>query len=78
MVESTLLTIPGVKDVSCYGVSVPGVMGRAGMVLLVIDPETFSWERFAEGVDAKLHKPAQPVFVRISNEATVKVSSTLR
>lgn len=75
--ESTLLTIEGVKDVSSYGVEIEGIMGRAGVVLMVVD-DKFNWDTFAQGVRDKLHKPAQPVFVRLTPSETVAVSGLFK
>ncbi len=36
-VAEALSTVPGIREVNVYGVSVPGADGRAGMAALVVD-----------------------------------------
>jgi fatty-acyl-CoA synthase len=63
-VNEAVLACPGVREAATYGVSVPGVDGRAGMVALVVD-DHFSLRQFRDHLAARLPVYAHPVFVRI-------------
>ena len=60
--------IPGVREANVYGVTVPGMDGRAGMAALVVDG-VFD----VAGVAPRLALPhyAKPVFLRLQPEIAV-------
>jgi fatty-acyl-CoA synthase len=63
-VAERLSAAAGVKEASVYGVTVPGVEGRAGMAALVVGPE-FDIKAFGDQARADLPAYAQPLFVRV-------------
>jgi fatty-acyl-CoA synthase len=63
-VAERLLSVPGVKEASVYGVTVDGADGRAGMAALVVGPD-FDIKALGAHVAAELPTYAQPLFVRI-------------
>jgi fatty-acyl-CoA synthase len=69
-VEEVLAGLPGVKEVSVYGVKVGELDGRAGMASLVVGP-SFDIEGLAARVDAVLPPYARPVFVRLQPQLAV-------
>jgi fatty-acyl-CoA synthase len=66
-VSERLAEIPGVKEVTVYGVHVPGADGRAGMASLVTGPE-FDLAAFQTQSEATLPAYAQPLFIRLQPE----------
>jgi fatty-acyl-CoA synthase len=66
-VAEAIARCPGVRDVSVYGVEVPGTDGRAGMAALVVD-EGFDLAALHRHVTECLPSYARPVFVRIRGE----------
>jgi fatty-acyl-CoA synthase len=66
-VSESLSQIPGVKEVTVYGVSVPGADGRAGMASLVTEP-SFDLADFQARSEASLPPYAQPLFIRLQPE----------
>jgi len=66
-VAERLSEIPGVKEANVYGVSVPGVEGRAGMAALVTDA-AFDLADFQKRAEAALPGYAMPLFVRLQPE----------
>ena len=68
-VEQHLSEAPGVQEVIAYGVTVPGQEGRAGMVGLVLENDTFDAKAFASEADAQLPPYARPCFVRLLKSA---------
>jgi fatty-acyl-CoA synthase len=66
-VAEQLAGLPGIREVSVYGVVVEGQEGRAGMASLVVAPD-FDLKAFAAGVDARLAPYARPVFLRLRAE----------
>ncbi|KAJ3212339.1 Fatty-acid-CoA ligase FadD6 [Entophlyctis luteolus] len=65
-VAETLNRFPGISEANVYGVSVPGVEGRAGMAALKVDQ--FAPEDLAEFLSQRLPKFAIPVWIRILEE----------
>jgi fatty-acyl-CoA synthase len=64
-VTEAILQCPGVVEASCYGVTVPGADGRAGMAALVINAQ-FDVATLAAELSRRLPAYAQPVALRIS------------
>ncbi|MGE5390202.1 MAG: long-chain-acyl-CoA synthetase [Deltaproteobacteria bacterium] len=57
------------EDSNVYGVKVPGMEGRCGMVAIKLqDGAVVDWERFSDYVNEKLPSFARPYFVRIRPE----------
>ena len=67
-VAEALSVVPGVREVNVYGVTVPGMDGRAGMAALVVDG-MFD----AAGLAKRLTLPhyEKPVFLRLQPEIAV-------
>ena len=66
-VETVLASAPGVAVANVYGVQVPGIEGRAGMVALTMAPgERFDAAGFHAFAVARLAHYAVPVFVRLA------------
>jgi fatty-acyl-CoA synthase len=65
-VEREVSRIAGVRDVLVTGVAVPGYDGRAGLAVLVCDPD-FSLERL-QALSDRLPRAALPRFVRLVSE----------
>ena len=63
-VAGALMACPGVRDAVVYGVTVPGVDGRAGMAAIVVD-ERFDLGPLRERLVASLPDYARPLFLRI-------------
>jgi fatty-acyl-CoA synthase len=69
----------GVELANVYGVAIPHVEGRAGMVALsLVHGASFSPERFYEHVRGALPSYAAPLFVRLLPEAKVTVTFKLK
>jgi fatty-acyl-CoA synthase len=66
-VAEAIARCPGVRDVSVYGVAIPGTDGRAGMAALVVD-DGFDLATLHRHVAECLPSYARPVFVRIRSE----------
>jgi fatty-acyl-CoA synthase len=76
-VASVLESCTGVVDVAVYGVSIPGVEGRAGMAALVVNGE-FDVARFRDQAAAGLPDYARPLFLRIVTALDVTGTFKLR
>ena len=64
-VSEHLTTFPGVREANVYGVPVPGVEGKVGMVSLIVDdPARFDFKAFYRHCAATLAEYARPVFLR--------------
>ena len=64
-VSEHLTTFPGVREANVYGVPVPGVEGKVGMVSLIVDdPGCFDLKAFYRHCAATLAEYARPVFLR--------------
>jgi acyl-CoA synthetase (AMP-forming)/AMP-acid ligase II len=61
---------PGVRESTVYGVAIPGMEGRAGMVAMVVDRESWDGQRFFEHVATALPGYAQPRFLRLVESLT--------
>ncbi len=71
-VSEALTTFHGVKETTVYGVLVPLMEGRAGMVALVVDDTaTFDLEGFRAHIDAHLPEYARPLFIRFQDHLEV-------
>jgi fatty-acyl-CoA synthase len=66
-VAEAIARCPGVRDVSVYGVTIPGTDGRAGMAALVVD-DGFDVAALHRHVAECLPGYARPMFVRIRQE----------
>ncbi|MGH0030962.1 MAG: AMP-binding enzyme, partial [Myxococcota bacterium] len=78
-VAEVLHGFPGVEIANVYGVRVPGMEGRAGMVTLVMQPgERFDPEAFHAFALEQLPRYAAPVFVRVAPEAEMTTTFKLR
>ena len=65
-VGETLNQHPQIEMANVYGVEVPGVEGRAGMVAFELpEGESFDFQTFENLCQAQLPAYAQPVFIRI-------------
>ena len=63
-VEATVSNILELKDACAYGVEIPGVEGKAGMVAIRDPDNTLDLTKFYRGVSARLPPYARPIFVR--------------
>ncbi|UDL94778.1 long-chain-acyl-CoA synthetase [Lichenihabitans sp. PAMC28606] len=71
-VMEAIAVFPSVKDVSVYGVKVPGRDGRAGMASLVVDPSaSFDFAAFQAHLKQRLPDYATPVFLRFADHLDV-------
>jgi fatty-acyl-CoA synthase len=64
-VAEALSSCRGVKDITVYGVSVPGADGRAGMAAIAVDESTFALQEFRSLGKERLPSYARPLFVRL-------------
>jgi fatty-acyl-CoA synthase len=69
-VGEVLAAVPGISEANVYGVKVPGVDGRAGMAVLVVDGD-FDMDRLAAWLKSRLASYARPVFLRLSSHIDV-------
>lgn len=74
-VAENLTRFDGVDDANAYGVSIPGMEGRAGMVALVVE-DGFDPKAFYTYVQEHLADYARPVFLRI--QSTIDVTGTFK
>ncbi|KAK3917028.1 Long-chain fatty acid transport protein 4 [Frankliniella fusca] len=63
-VEAAVCAILGLRDVTVYGVEVPGAEGRAGMAAIVDPENSLDLEVLAKGIDKMLPTYARPIFLR--------------
>ncbi|XP_052125714.1 long-chain fatty acid transport protein 4, partial [Frankliniella occidentalis] len=63
-VEASVCAILGLRDVTVYGVEIPGAEGRAGMAAIVDPENTLNLEVLANGIDKMLPAYARPIFIR--------------
>jgi len=73
-VSGALLAVPGIREANVYGVSVPGLDGRAGMAALVVDGD-FNLEQLPARLKA-LPPYARPIFLRLSPR--IEVTGTFK
>jgi fatty-acyl-CoA synthase len=69
-VAEVLSTMPGIREVNVYGVTVPGMEGRAGMAALVVDG-LFDIRGLAKRLEGRLTPYERPVFLRLQPEIAV-------
>jgi len=69
-VGEVLAAAPGIREANVYGVSVPGMEGRAGMASLVVDGD-FDMEALPARLKARLAAYARPLFLRLSPQIAV-------
>jgi fatty-acyl-CoA synthase len=74
-VAEALTTVPGIREVNVYGVTVPGADGRAGMAALVVDG-TFDVTGLAKRLEGHLSPFARPCFLRLQPE--IEVTGTFK
>ena len=65
-VENTLSCCTGITELTCYGVEVPGVEGRAGMVALA--GNNVDLDILAQSVTSQLPPFARPRFIRVTDK----------
>jgi fatty-acyl-CoA synthase len=73
-VGEALLAVPGIREANVYGVTIPGVDGRAGMASLVVDGD-FSLENLPRRL-AALPSYARPIFLRLAPR--IEVTGTFK
>jgi fatty-acyl-CoA synthase len=73
-VGAALLAVPGIREANVYGVTVPGLDGRAGMAALVVDGD-FNLEALPVRLKALPHY-ARPIFLRLSPR--IEVTGTFK
>jgi len=73
-VSGALLAVPGIREANVYGVTVPGLDGRAGMAALVVDGD-FNLEQLPARLKA-LPPYARPIFLRLSPR--IEVTGTFK
>ncbi|MBV9420351.1 MAG: AMP-binding protein, partial [Alphaproteobacteria bacterium] len=69
-VSEALSVVPGVKEANVYGVTVPGMDGRAGMAALVTG-SGFDAAALSGALAGNLPPYARPVFLRLSPEMEI-------
>ncbi len=74
-VAAALMTCPGVLEADVYGVSIPGIDGKAGMAAVVTDP-AFSLQALHSHLAKRLPAYARPLFVRLRRE--IEVTETFK
>ncbi|MEO8301345.1 MAG: long-chain-acyl-CoA synthetase [Rhizomicrobium sp.] len=74
-VGEVLAAVSGVREANVYGVTVPGVDGRAGMAALVADGD-FSFDDLSFRLKARLAPYARPIFLRLSS--SIEVTGTFK
>ena len=69
-VEGTVSSILDLKTTTAYGVRIPNMDGRAGMVAVVVEDESeVNFDKLRAGVVDKLPNYARPLFVRLLKDA---------
>jgi fatty-acyl-CoA synthase len=74
-VGEALAAVPGILEANVYGVTVPGVDGRAGMASLVVDGD-FGLDDLPARLKARLAPYARPIFLRLA--ARIDVTGTFK
>jgi len=69
-VGEVLAAMRGIREANVYGVSVPGMEGRAGMAALVVDGD-FDLDALPGWLKTRLASYARPVFLRLSPQIDV-------
>lgn len=79
-VEGVLSGLLGHADVAVYGVSVPGIEGKAGMAAIACTGGTMDLESFFKNVKKALPSYARPLFLRlmplVETTGTFKITKT--
>ena len=69
-VEGTVSRILDLKTTTAYGVKIPNMDGRAGMVAVVVEDESeVNFDKLRKGIVDQLPKYARPLFVRLLKDA---------
>ena len=69
-VEGIVSSILDRKTTTAYGVQIPNMDGRAGMVAIVVEEESeINFDRLRKGVADQLPNYARPLFVRLMKDA---------
>ena len=67
-VAESIASFPTVRDVTVYGVAMPGRDGRAGMAAMVVaDPASFDFAAFDAQLKSRLPDYARPLFLRFAD-----------
>jgi fatty-acyl-CoA synthase len=74
-VGEALAAVPGILEANVYGVTVPGVDGRAGMASLVVDGD-FNLDDLPARLTTRLAPYARPIFLRLA--ARIEVTGTFK
>jgi fatty-acyl-CoA synthase len=74
-VGEALAAVPGILEANVYGVTVPGVDGRAGMASLVVDGD-FNLDDLPARLKIRLVSYARPIFLRLA--ASIDVTGTFK
>jgi fatty-acyl-CoA synthase len=69
-VGGALVAVAGIREANVYGVTVPGVDGRAGMASLVVDGD-FNLETLPARLKLRLAPYARPIFLRLAPQIDV-------
>ena len=69
-VGEALAAVPGIMEANVYGVTVPGVDGRAGMASLVVNGD-FALDDLPTQLKARLAPYARPIFLRLAPQIVV-------
>jgi fatty-acyl-CoA synthase len=74
-VAAVLAAFPGVREVTVYGVEIPGTEGKAGMAALVTD-STLDLKALREHLQRRLPTYARPLFLRLKDR--IALTSTFK
>lgn len=79
-VENCLAAVPGIGDVTVYGVTIPNCDGRVGMASIILKENVklsqMNWKLFHEECVKNLPTYARPAFLRIQD--SIKVTGTFK
>jgi solute carrier family 27 fatty acid transporter 1/4 len=80
-VESVIMAIIGLKDAAVYGVQVPNMEGRAGMVAIADPNNALDMKNLASKLGKSLPSYARPIFIRVIDKfeitTTFKIKKTV-
>ncbi|CAH0718003.1 unnamed protein product, partial [Brenthis ino] len=77
-VEGVISNLVGLKDAVVYGVSIPGVEGRAGMAAIADPDRKVDLVELAHGLHSSLPVYARPLFIRILPEPPLTATFKLK
>ncbi|OWR46207.1 FATP protein [Danaus plexippus plexippus] len=77
-VEAVISNLIGLKDAVVYGVTIPNVEGKAGMVAIADSEKKLDLAALAKGVNSSLPVYARPLFVRILPETPLTATFKLK